>query len=320
MRRLLLFPLLRKTTTLCCCVVLLLTTRTTTAGWQQHLQKLAPDPTRSYRPNRPPPPPNGDGVDTRRSFLVSSIGAVASFASGLAGGSPSRIAYAATDDSVEAAVQVSAPADASKLFNEGRALESQGNMAAARRLYERVTQIAPRFVYGWSNLGNTLTAFGELPRADEAYTKAIGLCEENLRSYEQQQQQAGFGGGGRCSDLYVLLLNRGAIRLNNGMKKEALDDLERSAALRGRPDAVVLQNLARAEELNGYYTRADRDYTAAIAMTANEVNPFWLRAANVKFQLGDVQGGFDLLKRGACCSIAMVDEDWQQVGDDYIIF
>lgn len=32
-------------------------------------------------------------------------------------------------------------------------------------------------------------------------------------------------------------------------------------------------------------------------MTANEVNPFWLRSALVKLQLGDVQGGFDLLKR-----------------------
>merc|ERR1712232_832779 len=32
-------------------------------------------------------------------------------------------------------------------------------------------------------------------------------------------------------------------------------------------------------------------------MTSNEVNPFWLRSALVKLQLGDVQGGFDLLKR-----------------------
>lgn len=65
----------------------------------------------------------------------------------------------------------------------------------------------------------------------------------------------------------------------------------------GRPDAVVLQNLARAEEVNGLYSQSDRDYTLAISMTANEVNPFWLRSALVKLQLGDIQGGFDLLKR-----------------------
>ena len=34
--------------------------------------------------------------------------------------------------------------DARKLFNEGRALESQGNMFAAQRLYAKVTKVAPR--------------------------------------------------------------------------------------------------------------------------------------------------------------------------------
>jgi hypothetical protein len=55
--------------------------------------------------------------------------------------------------------------------------------------------------------------------------------------------------------------------------------------------------LARAKEVNGFYLQADRDYGLAISMTANEVNPFWLRSSLVKFELGDVQGGFDLLKR-----------------------
>lgn len=120
------------------------------------------------------------------------------------------------------------------------------------------------------------------------------LCNENIKVVEA----AGLGGK-KCSDLYVLLLNRGAIKLNaGGNPKEALEDLERSALLRGRPDAVVLQNLARAREANGMYAQADRDYSTAVAMTANEVSPFWIRSANVKFQLGDVKGGFDLLKRG----------------------
>jgi hypothetical protein len=70
-----------------------------------------------------------------------------------------------------------------------------------------------------------------------------------------------------------------------------------SLAFVGRPDAVILQNLARARELNGYYSQSDRDYNLAISMTANEVNPFWLRSALVKLQLGDIKGGLDLLKR-----------------------
>jgi len=101
----------------------------------------------------------------------------------------------------------------------------------------------------------------------------------------------------RCGDLYVLLLNRGTVRLNNGMQKEALADLQLASDLRGRPDAIILQNLARARELNGYYSQADKDYNLAISMTANEVNPFWLRSSLVKFQLGNVKEGFDLLKR-----------------------
>eukprot|EP00532_Pseudo-nitzschia_australis_P007248 CAMPEP_0168169684 /NCGR_PEP_ID=MMETSP0139_2-20121125/3770_1 /TAXON_ID=44445 /ORGANISM="Pseudo-nitzschia australis, Strain 10249 10 AB" /LENGTH=430 /DNA_ID=CAMNT_0008087121 /DNA_START=77 /DNA_END=1369 /DNA_ORIENTATION=+ len=183
--------------------------------------------------------------------------------------------------------------DGKKLFNEGRALESQGNMIAAQRLYNKVTKISPRFIYGWSNLGNTQVALGDLPAAEENYSKAINLCKESSAEAAAQ----GFGIK-KCSDLYVLLLNRGTVRLNTpGRKEEALRDLRQASTLRERPDAVILQNLARAEELNGLYNMADKNYNLAISMTANEVNPFWLRSAMVKLQLGDLQGGRDLLKR-----------------------
>ena len=46
--------------------------------------------------------------------------------------------------------------DSKSLFNQARALENQGNMLAAGRLYERVTTISPQFIYGWSNLGLSL--------------------------------------------------------------------------------------------------------------------------------------------------------------------
>lgn len=204
-------------------------------------------------------------------------------------GSASKVC---ADDTVSLpGVEVTATGDTKKLFNEGRALEMQGNMAAAQRLYSKVTKISPRFIYGWSNLGNTQVAMGILGPADESYSIAIDLCQESLK------EATGNIGVRKCDDLYVLLLNRGCLRLNNGMIKEALSDLQQADTLRGRPDAIVLQNLARAKELNGYYSSADRDYTVAISMTANEVNPFWLRSSMVKYQLGDVQGGFDLLKR-----------------------
>jgi tetratricopeptide (TPR) repeat protein len=186
--------------------------------------------------------------------------------------------------------------DSKKLFNEGRALESQGNMIAAQRLYSKVTKISPRFVYGYSNLGNTQVALGDLSDADSNYSKAIALCRES----SLQAQEQGFGIK-KCNDLYVLLLNRGSVRLNtptkSNYKQEALKDLRESNTLRDRPDAIILQNLARAEEINGFYNLADKNYGLAISMTSNEVNPYWLRSSMVKLQLGDIKGGQDLLKR-----------------------
>lgn len=154
----------------------------------------------------------------------------------------------------------------------------------------RPTDHLPQFIYGWSNLGNTQVAIGDLNGAEENYSTAVSLCRES-------QKDADKFGVRRCNDLYILLLNRGAVRLNNGMPKEALADLQQATVLREAPDASILQNLARAKEINGLYSQSDRDYTVAISMTSNEVTPFWLRSAMVKFQLGELKDGFDLLKR-----------------------
>lgn len=85
--------------------------------------------------------------------------------------------------------------------------------------------------------------------------------------------------------------------MNNNMAKEALIDLENADRIRSKPDAIILQNRARARELNGLYAAAERDYAVAISMTSNEVAPFWLRSALVKFQIGDTLGAFDLIRR-----------------------
>lgn len=187
-------------------------------------------------------------------------------------------------------VQVLATGEIKKLFNEGRAFEQQGNIAAAQRIYGKITKLAPRFIYGWASLGNTQVALGALAPAENSYSTAIDLCIESNKEEEKF-------GVARCNDLYLLFLNRGSLRLNNNMPKEALKDLEMADSLRGKPDAIILQNRARARELNGLYAAADRDYSVAISMTSNEVAPFWLRSAIVKFQLGDLLGALDLTRR-----------------------
>jgi hypothetical protein len=73
--------------------------------------------------------------------------------------------------------------------------------------------------------------------------------------------------------------------------------LQLSNQLRGRADSFILQNLARACELNGLFELAKYNYNLGIFMTSNEVIPFWLRSALVKYQLYDIKGGYNLLKR-----------------------
>jgi tetratricopeptide (TPR) repeat protein len=241
------------------------------------------------------------------SFLLTISMALSGPAASAAAAAENAPGTAAAGGAVVAPASTSLDGDASKLFQQGRVLESQGNVEAAGRVYEKITQLRPGFVYGWSQLGNSQVVFGDLDRADDSYSTAIGLC----RQLEDRQEAGGqdavssspwfLGGVGAssspCGDLYVILLNRGSLRLNHGQPELALRDLEAANRLRARPDAVVLQNLARAKELTGDYAGADEDYDLAIQMTSNEVNPFWLRSALVKYQLGRPKPGLDLLKR-----------------------
>ncbi len=76
----------------------------------------------------------------RRKFIVSvpvSVSSVLSFPTpGIA-----------SEEVMSEAVQVVPAGDVKKLFNEGRAMESQGNILAAQRLYSKVTKLAPRVRY-----------------------------------------------------------------------------------------------------------------------------------------------------------------------------
>eukprot|EP00588_Corethron_pennatum_P008388 CAMPEP_0194289572 /NCGR_PEP_ID=MMETSP0169-20130528/39328_1 /TAXON_ID=218684 /ORGANISM="Corethron pennatum, Strain L29A3" /LENGTH=367 /DNA_ID=CAMNT_0039036887 /DNA_START=67 /DNA_END=1170 /DNA_ORIENTATION=- len=185
-------------------------------------------------------------------------------------------------------------AELRKLFGEATVKESQGNVMAAQRLYLKVTKLVPKFVFGWSNLANTQVVSGDFEKAEASYTTAINLCRSNLASIPEDSF-----GKRKCDGMYLIMLNRGALRLNDGRTdvSEALSDLRAAERLRGRPDFVILQNLARAEEISGLYGAADRNYATAISMTSNEVVPFWLRAGMVKMELGDQIGAFDLVRR-----------------------
>ena len=76
----------------------------------------------------------------RRQFAFSiPVTAVATFIS-----SPVPSCFALDETAAIDPVQVVATGDIKKLFNEGRAMESQGNILAAQRLFAKVTKVAPR--------------------------------------------------------------------------------------------------------------------------------------------------------------------------------
>lgn len=145
-----------------------------------------------------------------------------------------------------------------------------------------------------------LKALGSLKEAEESYTKSIELCKIKEQQIKDNVDNRMFGIKG-CDDLYVLYLNRGTTRLaldtTPTVKKDALEDIEKAALLRGQPDVLVYQNRARGRELNGLYTLADSDYDVAISMSKDGVAPYWLRAALVKFQLNRYTEALSLIRR-----------------------
>jgi len=49
-----------------------------------------------------------------------------------------------------------------RIFRKAKATELEGSVIEAQNLYEQVVQAEPEFIFGWSNLGNVLTARGNL--------------------------------------------------------------------------------------------------------------------------------------------------------------
>jgi tetratricopeptide (TPR) repeat protein len=145
------------------------------------------------------------------------------------------------------------PASVASLDNQAEALTSQGSVLAARPLYLKVTVLAPDFPFGHGGLANAQTALGDLPDALASYSRAISLCaapgagEAPDFSLLPAALAPGKPACG-AADLATLHLNRGAVLLASGGERAALEDLEKAQRLRGRPDAVLLQNLGLAHD------------------------------------------------------------------------
>jgi len=86
----------------------------------------------------------------------------------------------------QAAIQQAIPAKLKlgAYNNWGNLLQSRGNSAAAKAVYQQVLQIDPSFATGHYNLGMALKALGDLPGAIAAYQEAIALKPDYAEAYQ----------------------------------------------------------------------------------------------------------------------------------------
>lgn len=147
--------------------------------------------------------------------------------------------------------------DVRRAFNKATLLETSGEFSEAQTIYEEIVETVPDFIYGWSNLGNVLTAQGYLKDALLCYKKALSLRPPS-------------------DGLSLILLNKAAVEMTLGDNDLAYNDIKRAESVNGMSkelqinEAVVLSRLDRFHEANTIFDR--------VINTADR-NPFpwWIR-------------------------------------------
>lgn len=147
--------------------------------------------------------------------------------------------------------------DVRRAFNKASLLETSGDFSEAQAIYEEIVETVPEFVYGWSNLGNVLTAQGYLKDALLCYKKALSLRPPS-------------------DGLSLILLNKAAVEMTLGDNDLAYNDIKRAENVNGISkelqinEAVVLSRLDRFHEANAIFDQ--------VINTADR-NPFpwWIR-------------------------------------------
>eukprot|EP00518_Triparma_eleuthera_P010954 CAMPEP_0182474498 /NCGR_PEP_ID=MMETSP1319-20130603/25751_1 /TAXON_ID=172717 /ORGANISM="Bolidomonas pacifica, Strain RCC208" /LENGTH=299 /DNA_ID=CAMNT_0024675397 /DNA_START=122 /DNA_END=1017 /DNA_ORIENTATION=+ len=171
-----------------------------------------------------------------------------------------------------------------ELYNRALSLQSTGNLPSSLPLLQRVTDMTPNWSYGWSSLGDVQVALGDVPSALKSYESAIDLDGNEY---------------GSVKDPYLIRLNYGCALLNSGedgLLPPALAQLEAAARLRNRPDALTLVNRGLAYDYLKRYPQAVSDYEVAVQLS-KEVQPWWLRRAMCKLEIGDASGARDAWRR-----------------------
>ena len=141
---------------------------------------------------------------------------------------------------------------------KGKQNEADGSIAEAQQLYEEVVQTEPDFVYGWSSLGNVLTAKGNLDQALLCYKKAISLKPPS-------------------EELSNLLLNKASIELATERLDDALRDLTVAENLGGKSVNQIRTVRAVALSNEGRWNEASSIFELVIQSAEKNALPWWLR-------------------------------------------
>lgn len=222
-------------------------------------------------------------LDGRRSFLGKLGGAVAAVASTTVAISP----VLATMD-VEAPVTSTREAidEAASLVRFGKAEEGKGMYEKALKYYTKAIEEAPDYGYGYSNRANVEILFGKVEDALRDYDTAVRVSNRPGANYEG------------LPDRWLFYLNRGTTRLALGRDAaKSVDDFNVAAGLRQRPEVMVVENRAQAHERLGNFYAAAADYASALSLSPRDVQPYWLRYANVLLEVGKDAEALELLKR-----------------------
>ncbi len=152
------------------------------------------------------------------------------------------------------------------LFQKGVSEESDGDFAAASHDYQQVLQVAPDYIIGWANLGNVLTAQGNLDQALLCYKKAISL-------YPAQDTLA------------VILLNKASIEMSTGRNADAVKDLQAAELLAG-PKPEIMSNKAVALTNAGRWDDALQIFEKIVSSAEKNALPWWLRYSMALLESG----------------------------------
>lgn len=151
---------------------------------------------------------------------------------------------------------------ASGEFKSAKRLAILGNLGEAEAAYRRVTELVPDFAPGYSNLGNIYVARGSYEDAIKAYTTSNELAPLS-------------------NDSWLVLVNRGLVRLEVGDPRGALSDMNAAEKLAPK-EKSVLAHRGQVWERMEKWDNALVDY--GNALKDGNVQPFWFHYSLVLLQ------------------------------------